>query len=169
MTEPWPPIEEGWEHRSEPDRPYGPYAGFGVRFLGSLIDGLILNLANSLIVGITDGFGKTNGELFGMRWTTYLISLVVGIAYTAYFLGSPSGQTVGMRVMQIRVVDAETGGRVDYGRCVTRYFVAIVSGLAFLLGYFWMLWDPHRQTWHDRAAGTVVVPVEAYPVERWPG
>ena len=165
MTEPWPPIDEGWDVR----QPDGPYAGFGVRFLGSLIDGFLLNIVNSLLAGVTDGFGKADGELFGMRWTNYLIGMAIGIAYTTIFLGSPSGQTVGMRVMQIRVIDADTGGRVDYGRCVIRYFVAIVSGVAFLLGYLWMLWDPRRQTWHDRAAGTIVVPVEAYPVEKWPG
>jgi uncharacterized RDD family membrane protein YckC len=165
MTEPWPPIDEGWEMRG----PAGPYAGFGIRFIGALIDSFLLGLVNQVIVGITDGFGEVEGDFLGMRWTGFLISLAVGIAYTAFFLGSPSGQTVGMRVMSIRAIDAETGGRVDYGRCVTRYVIGIVSGLAFALGFLWALWDPRRQTWHDKAAGTIVVPVEAYPVERWPG
>jgi uncharacterized RDD family membrane protein YckC len=25
------------------------------------------------------------------------------------------------------------------------------------LGYLWAFWDPKKQTWHDMAAGTVVV------------
>jgi uncharacterized RDD family membrane protein YckC len=32
-----------------------------------------------------------------------------------------------------------------------------------------MLWDPERQTWHDKAAKTFVVPVSEYPVDAWPG
>jgi uncharacterized RDD family membrane protein YckC len=32
------------------------------------------------------------------------------------------------------------------------------------LGYFWMLWDREAQTWHDKLASTVVVPISAYPL-----
>jgi len=165
MTEPWPPIDEGWDVR----RPAGPYAGFGFRFLGFFVDGLALGLVNALLTGITDGFGRVGNDNGGFRWTSLVIGTAVGIAYSAFFLGSPSGQTPGMRAVGIRVIDAQTGGRVDYGRCVTRYIVAIASGFVFFLGYLWMLWDPKRQTWHDKAAGTIVVPVNAYPVEKWPG
>jgi hypothetical protein len=27
-----------------------------------------------------------------------------------------------------------------------------------------MLWDREKQTWQDKIAGTVVVPIDAYPV-----
>jgi uncharacterized RDD family membrane protein YckC len=74
-----------------------------------------------------------------------------------------------MRFLKIRAIDATTGGRIDYSRCVVRYLVSILSGLALLLGYFWMLWDPRKQTWQDKAAGTVVVPITLYPVDKWPG
>jgi uncharacterized RDD family membrane protein YckC len=135
----------------------GPRAGFWIRFVGALIDGLILGAANSLIQEVTN------------RWTAFVIGTVIGIIYTVYFIGSPSGQTIGMRAVGIRVIDAATSGRVEYGRCVNRHIVAFFSGLVLLLGYLWMLWDPERQTWHDKASGTYVVPVSEYPVERWPG
>ena len=32
-----------------------------------------------------------------------------------------------------------------------------------------MLWDKEKQTWSDKIATTVVVPVADYPVEKWPG
>jgi uncharacterized RDD family membrane protein YckC len=35
----------------------------------------------------------------------------------------------------------------------------LLSGLLRFLGYFWMLWDDTQQTWHDKAAGSVVVNV----------
>jgi len=98
-----------------------------------------------------------------------LIGLAAGIAYTVYFLGSGSGQTPGMRLLAIRVIDARTQGRVDYGTAFIRYLVAIGSSLVCYLGYLWMLWDPEKQTWQDKVAGTYVVPTSEYPVERWPG
>ncbi|HZQ16865.1 MAG TPA: hypothetical protein VFA82_08850 [Gaiellaceae bacterium] len=36
-------------------------------------------------------------------------------------------------------------------------------------GYFWMLWDGEKQTFHDKFAGSVVVPTDGYPVSRRPG
>ena len=68
-----------------------------------------------------------------------------------------------------RVVDFETGLPISYGRAFARNLGRLLSGLVFLLGYLWMLWDRDRQTWHDKIASTTVVPVESFPVERWPG
>jgi uncharacterized RDD family membrane protein YckC len=36
--------------------------------------------------------------------------------------------------------------------------MSIVSAVVFLLGYLWMIWDSEKQTWHDKVAGSVVVP-----------
>ena len=153
MTQPAPPPG------GAPAGPSGPRADFWYRLGGFLIDWVILSIAGQLL-----------GLLFrGRLVTSILVSVAFGIAYSVYFIGSGSGQTPGMRVLGIRAVDARTGGRVDYGAAFRRYLVAIVSGLACYLGYLWMLWDPEKQTWHDKAAQTFVVPTSAYPVERWPG
>ena len=98
-----------------------------------------------------------------------VLGLFVGLAYFTYFEGSPSGQTIGKRAMNIRVVDFSTGGSIEYGRAALRYLMRLVSGFVCLLGYLWMLWDPERQTWHDKVANSVVVPTSAYPVGAWPG
>jgi uncharacterized RDD family membrane protein YckC len=105
-------------------------------------------------------------EVYVIGW---LISAAFGIAYHVFFIGSPSGQTPGMRLLRIRAVSATDGGPVDYRTAFVRYVVSLVSGLACFIGYFWMLWDPERQTWHDKVARTFVVPTSAFPVERWPG
>jgi uncharacterized RDD family membrane protein YckC len=114
--------------------------------------------------------GQLIGFVFGRSIVAViLIGLAAGIGYSVYFIGSGSGQTVGMRVLGIRAIDAATNGRVDYGKAFVRYLVGVVSQFPCYLGYFWMLWDREKQTWHDKAAGTFVVPVSAYPVEAWPG
>lgn len=94
---------------------------------------------------------------------------VAFLAYTIYLEGSPSGQTLGKKAMNIRVIDFNGGGPIGYGRAALRYVGRILSGLVGLLGYLWMLWDNEKRTWHDKIATTVVVPTSDYPVAAWPG
>ncbi len=128
-------------------------ASFGQRLVGALIDGVLLGVLSVFLRGF---FGS-------------LLSILIGLGYYIYLEGSPSGQTLGKKVMQIRVVDIENGGSIGYGRAGVRYVARFLSALPLALGYFWMLWDPERQTWHDKLAACVVVPEASAPVERWPG
>jgi uncharacterized RDD family membrane protein YckC len=136
--------------------PSGPRATFGQRFGASLIDGFLIWIV-AVVLGLV--FRPLGGY----------IGIAIAIAYFGYLEGSPSGQTIGKRAVGIRVIDFDTGGPIGTGRALLRYVGRWVSALVFLLGYFWMLWDKERQCWHDKFANDVVVPVDAYPVERWPG
>ena len=134
--------------------PSGPRAGFWQRFGALILDGLIL-LVPSIIVVVAVGQGAAAN----------LITTIIGLAYYVYFEGGPTGQTIGKKTLGIRVYDFRGGGgQIGYGRALVRSLVKYISGLVFLLGYLWMLWDKEKQCWHDKAAGDVVVPVDAYPV-----
>jgi uncharacterized RDD family membrane protein YckC len=135
----------------------GPRASFGLRFVAAIIDAVLLGIVNSILGAVV---GRTVGGA---------LSLAIGIAYYGYLEGSPSGQTVGKKAMNIRVIDFTNGGALGTGKAIIRYVGRIISTIPCLLGYFWMLWDPEKQTWHDKIAGTVVVPTSAYPVSEWPG
>lgn len=134
----------------------GPRASFGQRFVAWLIDFVIILVVQGVLFGVLKAAGSGLGSL-------------AGLAYIVYFEGSPSGQTVGKRAMNIRIVDADNGGPIGYGRAFVRWIGKIISGLPCALGYFWMLWDPNKQTWHDKMSNSVVVPTSAYPVAAWPG
>ena len=134
----------------------GPRANFGQRFGAYLIDAILLAIVNVILMQILGGAGQA-------------LSILIGLGYFAYFEGSPSGQTVGKKALNIRVIDFDTGGPIGIGRALLRYLARILSAIPLLLGYFWMLWDGQKQTWHDKLATTVVVPTSAYPVEKWPG
>ena len=138
----------------------GPRATFAQRLGAYLIDIVVINVF-SYVLGI---FIRTRTTPAGLA-----MSFLITLGYFAVFEGSGSGQTVGKRLVGIRVVDFETGAPIPYGRAFARTIGRWISGLVFLLGYLWMLWDPNRQTWHDKIASTTVVPVESFPVERWPG
>ena len=132
----------------------GPRASFGTRFLAILIDAVILGVIGG-VLGVIGNAGRA-------------LSAVVGIAYYIYLEGSPSGQTVGKKLLNIRVVNFNTGAPIGFGGAAIRYVGRIVSTIPCLLGYFWMLWDDQKQTWHDKIATSVVVPTSDYPVSSWP-
>jgi uncharacterized RDD family membrane protein YckC len=134
--------------------PSGPRSGFWRRFAAALLDGILLGILQGIITAIlSDSTGAA-----------YAISTVISYAYYIALEGGPRGQTLGKMALGIRVIDFNTGGSIGYGRALVRQLVKIVSGLVLLLGYLWMLWDREKQTWHDKAANSVVVPVDAYPV-----
>ncbi len=137
--------------------PSGPRAGFGHRFAAALIDGILLAIANGILQA---ALGKDPGLAVGVG---------INLAYFIYFEGSASGQTIGKKALDIRVIDFGGGGSIGYGRAAIRWVGRIVSSIVLLLGYFWMLWDKERQTWHDKMANCVVVPTADYPVDAWPG
>jgi uncharacterized RDD family membrane protein YckC len=132
--------------------PSGPRAGFWTRFGASFIDGLILVVPYLIIVFAIN-------PIVG-----YAVYILGGIAYFTYYEGGPTGQTIGKKALGIRVIDFNTGGPIGNGRAFIRYLGRIVSGIPIYLGYFWMLWDKEKQTWHDKMATAVVVPVDNYPV-----
>jgi uncharacterized RDD family membrane protein YckC len=137
-----------------PDGPSGPRAGFWRRVGATIVDALVLAIPLAILFAIFD------------RAAAQALGTLLSYAYVVYFEGSPSGQTLGKRALGIRVIDFRTGGPIGYGRALVRAIVEIFSGLVVFLGYLWMLWDGEKQTWHDKAANSVVVPVDAYPVRR---
>ena len=134
--------------------PSGPRAGFWRRFVAAFLDGIILGVIGGILGALFDSGAGTQG-----------LGVLVGVIYYTYLEGS-SGQTFGKMALGIRVIDLGGGGSIGYGRAFIRYIGRFVSGIVLLLGYLWMLWDKEKQTWHDKFANSVVVPVSAYPVSK---
>lgn len=153
----------------QPDygQPYGQMprslAGFWIRFGAALIDGIIIGIVNLILA------------LFLSDMLSQIVALLVSAGYFVYFHAT-QGQSLGQKAVSIKVIDEQTGELIDYGRAGIRWFVSqlatvatIIFGplnpltgiisIAILIGYLWMLWDANNQTWHDKAAKTVVVKV----------
>ena len=84
-----------------------------------------------------------------------MVEVIVGLLVLLFW--AEGGATPGKRAMGVVIVDAATGGRPPLHRLVLRYVGYLLSALPLLLGFFWALWDPRRQGWHDKLGGTVVV------------
>jgi RDD family len=68
--------------------------------------------------------------------------------------------TLGEIVLNLRVEKLDGGSLInDYGTAIVRALASLLSLLPLGLGFLWILFDPQRQTWHDKISGSVVVPV----------
>lgn len=84
------------------------------------------------------------------------LGAIVFIALEAY------GWTPGKAALGLRVLRSD-GRRPGAVHGAARHGGKFLSAIVFYLGYFWMLWDPERQTWHDKIASTYVVSVATQP------
>jgi len=134
-------------------------AGFGRRLVAALIDAVVLSVAGSILALFGIGHNEHGVRVFlaGGNWPTILLS----VAYFTFFHGR-TGQSPGDAALGVKVIDLRegTGGPIGYPRAALRWLVSIASGLVLLIGYLWMLWDDAKQTWHDKAAGSVVVKLQ---------
>lgn len=139
-------------------------ASFWQRLAAVLIDGILLSIVGTILGAAFGGnvYTDPNPAASGLNF-------LIGLAYYVYLHGSPSGQTIGKKAMKIRVLGADDGDPIGYGRAALRYLGSILSAIPCFLGYFWMLWDDNKQTWHDKIATTIVVPESDAPVANWPG
>ena len=126
------------------------YVGFWRRFAAALLDGLILGTVTFLLGPILRGV--TGSVLLN------IISLVIWIGYVVFYQ-SQMGQTLGKKVMGIKVVDAN-GQKPSAITFFLRDVVGkLVSGIILGIGYLFVIWDSKKQALHDKIASTYVVRV----------
>ena len=134
----------------------GMYAGFWRRLLAVILDGIVVSIpANIFAASLGASFAITGGG-FHYRSGGSGLQTLFFIIYEALLISYWNGQTIGKKAMGIRVVS--TGGSpVPVGTAFVRCLMKVVSGMVLFLGYLWMLWDPNKQTWHDKVAQTYVI------------
>ncbi|MBN1510452.1 MAG: protein kinase [Phycisphaerae bacterium] len=111
------------------------YAGFWIRVLAALIDGVVVGGAGSVL----GPFG-----------------LLIGFVYEPVLLTYWEGQTIGKRVCGIRVISND-GRYCGLGQAIVRSLAEYLSAVVALLGYLWVAVDDKKRGWHDHIAGTLHV------------
>jgi uncharacterized RDD family membrane protein YckC len=133
-----------------------PKAGFWIRFVALVIDGLIVGIPGGIIVTLLVALvGK---DATGVIIVLYGLFILAEVAYFVYFWSRPDGQTLGMKVFNLRVVKTD-GSPLTVGGAIVRYVGYIVDSIIFGLpiGYLWAAFDKDKQAWHDKMAGTYVI------------
>ena len=163
-----PPPPQGFPQQPGFGQQLGgqPYAGldFGgpVRNAewGTRASGFLIDFAAVIVVGVIASF--IGGPLVVV---VQLLSLG-WVLYNSCYLQGATGQSVGKRVVGIKLVRADTRQPVGFGLALGRQFCHIVDSIPLFIGYFAPLWDEKKQTFADKIVGTVVV--EAHAVQTAP-
>ena len=153
--------------------PYGPLgypagvptlASFGIRAAAWVLDWLITGAITAVVLVPTHAVRQVtvNGATsVSVTAQGYALSALVVIIYGTALIGSRRGQTIGMRALRLRAVDATTGGPITYaralGRALVEYALLVALVVPWVIDMLFPLWDPRRQTLHDKAVNTVVL------------
>ena len=168
-----PPPPPAW-HDTQPVAgavgAIGPPAGFWIRFVAFLIDGLILGVIAGVIVAVMAivaiaigvGFQGDEDENVALIVIGILLGgvalVVVSWLYEALMTSSRHGATVGKRALGLRIVRAD-GAQLSFGRATARHFLkAMITPLVpFAVGYLLAAFTNGKRALHDFMADTFVI------------
>ena len=121
------------------------YAGFWVRVLATVIDGLILYIPITIIEKI---FGEES-------WITIILIAILWWQYTALMLSSSWKATLGKKVLGLEVLTTDFE-RLTFKKASVRFLYSLISYF-FILPVFMMFFNNKKQTFHDYFAKTVLI------------
>ncbi len=132
-------------------------ADFGQRLGAFLFDLLLFVIVLMIATFVLSSISKRSivssnsmlAAFYGLAFALFAVNFVL--------LASRAGQTVGKRLVGIRIVqeDGEPAAlsKLALRNCVG-YFLSAIGGM---LGFLWVIWDSKHQGWHDKIARTIVV------------
>ncbi|MEC3995742.1 RDD family protein [Actinacidiphila sp. DG2A-62] len=120
-----------------------PLAHWGWRVLASIIDGVIVGVAEIILAIALGRLGPSIASLLAL--------IVFG------YLEGTRGQTPGKMAVGTRVLREADGNVLGVGLAIGRRLLHILDALACLLGFLWPLWDAKRQTFADKIVKSVVI------------
>ncbi|UWF77720.1 MULTISPECIES: RDD family protein [Microbacterium] len=141
---------------------FGQVAPVSRRAVAYVIDALIaaglgIVLGTVLVVAATLS-GSPEGMLATLALGAPLISLLMLGWFVVYTLMQSRSGSIGMRAQGLRLVRADDGGPLGFGRTLLRN---VIFGLAasIVVGYFTPLFDGSGrfQGWHDKVAGSLML------------
>jgi uncharacterized RDD family membrane protein YckC len=111
--------------------------GFWPRFAATFLDLLLVMFTLAL-------FGTIEARVFFLVWAAYHIVMWTWRA-----------TTIGGIILRLKCVRLD-GKPITFSVALVRSLTSFLSALPIFIGFFWASWDPERQSWHDKIAGTVI-------------
>ena len=132
------------------------YVGFWLRVAATLIDTVLLIMVTGpLILAIYDNEYLEISDQVADYWNLLISYVLPALAIIIFWFYKSA--TPGKMAVSAKIVDAKTGNRPGARQCIVRYLGYYLSTLPLCLGLIWVAFDPRKQGWHDKLAGTVVV------------
>jgi uncharacterized RDD family membrane protein YckC len=133
-------------------------ASIKARSLAFFIDETLLSFL--LIIALWGSFSEAKNieEVIHLTNTFVFEYMAMKIFYQAFFT-MKYGASIGKIVMKIRVIEINTLQYPNVISSLNRAIFRIISEMLFYLGFLWGMFEPNKQSWHDKTARTLVVNV----------
>jgi uncharacterized RDD family membrane protein YckC len=140
------------------------YAGFWIRTLALVIDGVIImavTMPIAFLLAFSLGFtgGRMDPEALnakmGLVVLMYLVLFVIAIFYQVWFT-SRKGGTPGKLALGLRIIRMD-GQNLSMAHAFGRYLAHIISALPLYIGYIIAAFDSEKRALHDHICKTHVV------------
>ncbi len=144
------------------------YGGFWIRVLASILDSIILMVANyvlqvlvwrPLLPASPIQPGMQPAEILRAVWgaagIATLVNMAISCCYEAFFVAR-LGATPGKMALGLKVVRPD-GRPVDLGRAFGRHFAKMLSVMILCIGYIMVAFDSEKRGLHDMICDTRVV------------
>jgi len=128
------------------------------RSFAYFIDEVIVSLLIGISFYLSFDSSMNNEQIILMVNNLFYQIILLKIVYHSFFIWM-YGQTPGKMVVRIKVITIEDFDKPNAPISIIRGVVRMISESLFYLGFLWAFFDPLKQTWHDKAAKTLVVDV----------
>ena len=149
------------------------YAGFWLRFVAAIIDGILLGAVIYPIITIL-GIGavansaesmesmdeaqamSAMGGMMAMGFATNAVVFVIWTLYYSLMESSSKQASVGKMVLGLKVTDVN-GNKLDFVKALIRNASKLISSFILCIGYIMAGFTEKKQALHDMIASTLVV------------
>lgn len=134
-------------------------ARIGARFGARVLDAIIVAVVFFALIL----FSGSADDVSGFSVAGLILGIVIGVGYEVLQI-AVWGQTLGKRMVGVKVIHAAHGGLPGWGKAFGRWaipgllaLIPLVGWILSILCYLSATWDRVYQGWHDKAAGTLVI------------
>lgn len=143
------------------DQHFGPTTEFADRIVPYLIDYALqmVILVAGYIIGMALLVGAQNGAMGAIGGLLLLLGIGGSLAFWFWnriLRVSQTGQSIGRKMMGLKVIDAASGQNPPMGQQFVR---ELISSLLGIISAIFMLFDDQRQTLGDKVGKTQVIKV----------
>jgi uncharacterized RDD family membrane protein YckC len=145
-------VSDQFQSQPYPSGPYqggvttaNPYASWIQRVGAYLVDIAPIWILDAVFYRVTALFWIVS--LAGLGWTIY----------NRWYQAGTTGQSLGKKVLNLRLVSEETGQPIGMLMAFVRDICHIVDAIICYIGFLFPLWDAKRQTIADKIVKTVVI------------
>ena len=134
-------------------------ASIDKRILAQIIDDLILSILLFIIISDAISSAQTPEEIIVVINHFVLEFMLIKLFYHAIFTTFYGG-SLGKIFLKIEVISTEDFTNISFGQSFLRAFIRLFSETIFYLGFLWAVFEPNKQSWHDKLAKTIVIYAE---------